>query len=392
MDAHQLKEKLPSAAIAFQGYDVANLGRSHELLDHPQFGAVVEDYLARASAVCNQYTEGKTDLLHRLTRRFHRTSAKTDLRTRVWTNQETTLETFAEATGLIVAMELAQIEILQRFFDIPYAETKLAYGHSLGEIAAVVAGGLFTMEDALKVPLNLAQDCVRLAEDVTLGVLFSRGRELPLEDVYNECLHINCEDRGAVGVSAQLSPNTLLVMGRGDTLDRLQSRMQQGRPEKVLLRKNTGNWPPLHTLLVRERYIPNRSSVLLQTVPGGFGKPSVPILSMVTGDLSYGECNARELLTQWCDHPQRVWDAVYGTLTRGIRTVVHVGPAPHIFPSTFKRLSDNVDAQLKSSRGTQAVSGMVRRPWLQALLPERAALLRAPRLEHVILEDWLLGP
>ena len=327
MDAHELNKRLPAAAFAFQGYDMTNLGRSHELLEHPQFGAVVEDYLVRASVVCNEFTGGKTDLLHRIAKRFRHT-APTDLRSRVWTNQETTLENFAEAVGMVVAMELAQIEILQRFFDVPYAGARLAYGHSLGEIAAVVAGGVFSMEDALKVPLSLANDCVRLARGVTLGVLFSRARQLPLDEVYKQCTYINSEGRGAVGVSAQLSPNTLLVMGREDTLDRLRDRMQETQQDKVLLRKNTGHWPPLHTLLVREKYIPNRSSVMLRTMPGGFGAPSVPILSMVTGSISYGDYNARDLLSRWSDHPQRVWDAVYGTLTRGIHT--RIGPGSRL--------------------------------------------------------------
>jgi [acyl-carrier-protein] S-malonyltransferase len=40
--------------------------------------------------------------------------------------------------------------------------------------------------------------------------------------------------------------------------------------------------------------------------------------------------------------------------------------------------------------GLRAVSGMARRPWLTAILPSRTALLRAPFVRHVILEDWLL--
>jgi hypothetical protein len=45
---------------------------------------------------------------------------------------------------------------------------------------------------------------------------------------------------------------------------------------------------------------------------------------------------------------------------------------------------------MAASFGMRAVSGMVGRPWLKALLPARTALLRAPLLQHVILEDWLL--
>ena len=42
------------------------------------------------------------------------------------------------------------------------------------------------------------------------------------------------------------------------------------------------------------------------------------------------------------------------------------------------------------SYGMRAAAGLARRPWLSAILPSRAALLRAPAVKHVILEDWLL--
>jgi [acyl-carrier-protein] S-malonyltransferase len=157
-----------------------------------------------------------------------------------------------------------------------------------------------------------------------------------------------------------------------------------------MLRKTSGQWPPLHTLLMEDHFIPNRSAVMLRTLKGGFTAPTVPILSLVTGKVSYNRYNARDLLCRWSHQPQRAWEAVYGSLAMGVETIVHAGPAPNIFPSTYKRLSDNVDAQIKASRGTQAISGMIRRPWLKSLLPARASLLRAPLINHVVLEDWLL--
>jgi [acyl-carrier-protein] S-malonyltransferase len=36
-------------------------------------------------------------------------------------------------------------------------------------------------------------------------------------------------------------------------------------------------------------------------------------------------------------------------------------------------------------------SGMNRYGWLSRLLPSKAALLRAPHVEHLVLEDWLLS-
>jgi len=39
----------------------------------------------------------------------------------------------------------------------------------------------------------------------------------------------------------------------------------------------------------------------------------------------------------------------------------------------------------------QVTLAMVPHPWLKRLLPDRAALLRAPLVEQIVLEDWLLS-
>jgi hypothetical protein len=66
-----------------------------------------------------------------------------------------------------------------------------------------------------------------------------------------------------------------------------------------------------------------------------------------------------------------------------------------LIPATFYRVRDNVQSQLAgnslNSLGLRAISHVVRRPWLTALLPSRTALLRAPMIEHIVLEDWLLA-
>jgi [acyl-carrier-protein] S-malonyltransferase len=132
----------------------------------------------------------------------------------------------------------------------------------------------------------------------------------------------------------------------------------------------------------------------MRTIPGGSIAPRPPVLSLATGKANYTDYNSREILGRWIDHPQRLWDAVYETLVAGVDTVVHVGPDTNLIPATFKRLSDNVQQQLRgrslNSFSLRAVSGMVRRPWLGMLLSSRTALLRAPFVRHVVLEDWLL--
>jgi [acyl-carrier-protein] S-malonyltransferase len=406
----QLRAHLSTVAFAFRGYDVTNLGRTPELLAHPAYGPVMEAALRRGSEI-------SSDALRR----------PLDLVARVRECRETKdLATYAEDVALIVVVELAQLQLLEQFFGIalsprpesrggrnsPTGGAKLAFGYSLGEASAVIATGVYAMEHLLPVPLSLADDCVALAEDVTMGILFSRGPILAYSLVERLCVEISQEGKGVIAISTYLSPNSFLLLGKGDTVDRFKARMHReldGRDEPahpleggrlkesrspVHLRKNPHRWPPLHTPFMWQRCVANRSAVQLQTLPGGLRAPTPPVLSGVTGKASYNDYNSRQLLNQWVDHPQRLWDVVYTTLAAGVQTIVHVGPNPNIIPATFKRLSDNVKAEQVGyslrSLGRRAVSQMVRRPWLRRLLAARTALLRAPDVEQIILEDWLL--
>lgn len=376
--ANNLQNRMASAAFSFRGYNVTNLGRTPELLARPAFRPILERWLREASEVCSDVVCRKVDLLARVERR-----------------EETVLSTYDEALSLIVAVSLAQLELLSELFDVHYKQCRFAFGYSLGELTAITASGVYKMQNALRLPLTMAADAVALAEGTTLGVLFSRGPLLDYGGVHRLCVRINAEGQGAIGVSAFLAPNTTLLMGQGRTIDRFAELMQEVFPDRVYLRKNTDPWPPMHTQLVWQRNIPNRAGVLLNTLAGGFTKPDPPVFSLVTGKANYNDYNSREILVQWIDHPQRLWDAVYETMASGIKTVIHVGPDPNLVPATFQRLSDNVRNQLArgslNSLGMRAISHAVKRPWLTALLPSRTALLRAPLVEHIILEDWLLA-
>jgi [acyl-carrier-protein] S-malonyltransferase len=133
----------------------------------------------------------------------------------------------------------------------------------------------------------------------------------------------------------------------------------------------------------------------LYQVAGGHQKPRPTVLSCVSGGACYDELNSRDILIRWVDHPQRLWDVIYETLGAGVDLIVHVGPAPNLVPATFERLSNNVLKQM-GNRYVQALGrGVVSRwnqhSWLGRLLPSKIALLRAPFIAHIILEDWLLA-
>jgi [acyl-carrier-protein] S-malonyltransferase len=245
------------------------------------------------------------------------------------------------------------------------------------------------------VPLELAPDCAELAGDTTMGVLFTREPVLEEAEVHRVCRSISAEGRGLIGPSAFLSPNTALILGQGDTLDRLEACMRDHFPGRIMLRRNANRWPPLHSPIVWEKNIPNRTASMMYRLKGGTNRPRPDIISLVTGEASYDAENSRDLMIRWADQPQRLWDAIETLLNAGAATVIHVGPSPNLIPATFGRLSNNVTKHLQNKHlqriGNNVVTTMGRHAWLAHMLPAKACLLRTPFIEHIILEDWLLA-
>ena len=229
-----------------------------------------------------------------------------------------------------------------------------------------------------------------------MGVVFSRGPELDVVAVQRLCLEITNRGHGTIAISSYLAPNTVLVLGQYGTIDELKSQVKARFPKGVNLKIDQHLWPPIHTPIARQKNIPDRAAVLMERMPGGFTAPKPPIISCVTGDAGYSDINSRDLLNRWVDDPQRFWDVMDKTLASGVELLIHVGPGPNIIPATLHRISQNVQMQLAqrtwSSLGLRAISGLVRtRPWLSNVLKRKTSLLRAPFIQEIVLEDWLLS-
>ncbi len=70
-----------------------------------------------------------------------------------------------------------------------------------------------------------------------MGIVFSRGPALDFGLVERLCLEVTVQGKGVIGISSYLSPNTVLVLGQSDTVDRLKQRMDKAFDHPVHLRK-----------------------------------------------------------------------------------------------------------------------------------------------------------
>ena len=226
---------------------------------HKTYGAITEAHSRNAGQLCADVVKRPIDLVARV-REGRETNGLND---------------YAEDVALIVAVEIAHLRLLEEFFGVKLPEAKLTFGYSLGECTALIATGVYEMADLLRVPLAMADDCAALAKEVTLAILFSRGPVLDFDMIRRLCLEINQEGKGVIDISTYLSPNSLLLMGQNGTLGRFEERIQQLFPKQVHVRRHQHRYPPLHTPIMWRRRIPNRTAVLLQTVPGGLrSRPS----------------------------------------------------------------------------------------------------------------------
>lgn len=374
LTAVQLGPGVPFA-LAFRGYNQTNLGRTPELLGHDAYRPIVEHWLRWADTLCERHANMRTDLVGRVERR-----------------EDPPPDRYAEAVALVFATEMAQIDLARQVHGVDIADARLAIGYSLGELVALAAGGFVSPEAVLSVPLSLAADCAALSADTKLFVAFSRSKVLPFESLRSACQQLSSGERG-VALSAVLSPNTALLIGHDDLVARLPKVFPELRGIKV--HPHDGVWPPLHTPLVRRAGVCDRAQQMIQSTTISASGPTPPIFSLVTGRMEYADGLPRQVLAQWTDHPQLLWNGVTAILASDVRRVVHIGPEPNVIPATFARLAANVQQQIGAPTarglGLRTFQSLVDGRWLASILPLNANLLRAPMIEHVVLEDWLLA-
>jgi len=379
LTASDLARSIATTSLAFSGNDLSNPGRSAELLEHPAYGRIVREVLDEAERVYSEVL-----------------GVGVDLAGRTRAGVISTPETLPEDLATIIAMQVAQVRLLNEVLGSPIEKARSSFGHSLGEISALIVGGVFTLRQLLSIVLGLARDCAELAAETSLAVLCSRDEPVSLSALQRLCLHVNSRGPGLIAPSTYLSPGVVLLLYQGDALDRFEQAMDGLGPMKLSLRRRPGRWPPLHTPLTWQRHVTERAALALYRSEGGFRKPTPPVISCVTGAASYDELNSRDLLIQWTDHPQRLWDVLQEVLCSDTSVIVHVGPEPKLIRSGFARISGAIadpagHMSLRMMGGYLLSGAKGHSHRLVRLLPSRAALLRAPFVKHVILEDWLLA-
>ena len=200
-------------------------------------------------------------------------------------------------------------------------EPDLMAGHSLGEIAALVAADALTTEDGLRLVSARGRLMQQAAEAGEGGMLAVRARERAAVERVAE----TCE----LTVANDNAPDQLVLSGANAALDEAEKRLADSRVRA----KRLPVAGAFHSPLMEPAVEPFREIVQATEVR----QPRVPVLSGVTAEPFD---NVRERLVEAITRPVRWLEVMQALESRGASRFVETGPGKVLTGLVKKSLSD----------------------------------------------------
>jgi len=229
---------------------------------------------------------------------------------------------FEGTLSALSAMNIAQPAI----FTVSLAAAKVwmqdtgiqpafACGHSLGELTALTAAGMFSFEDALLLVHARGILLSEAGQQLNAGMM--AVNKVPAGVVEAACKALN--SKGAqVYVAVYNSPLQQVVAGNRDDMALLADKLQAAGAETVLLQINTPSHCPLMAAAGR-RFSEN----VRACIPGAF---NFPVISNVTAEPYTEDTDITEMLTRHMTNPVRWEDSISYLAKQGIATAIETPP------------------------------------------------------------------
>ncbi|BBY20154.1 type I polyketide synthase [Mycobacterium stomatepiae] len=242
------------------------------------------------------------------------------LRDVIWGDDEDLLNTTEFAQPALFAVEVA----LFRLFESWDVRPDFVMGHSIGELAAAHVAGVLSLENAA---------VLVAARGRFMQALPAGGAMVAVQATEDEVrpLLVPSEYAG-VGIAAVNAPGSLVISGEKDRVDAIAERLHaEGRRVHRLAVSHAFHSPLMEPMIDE-----------FGTVAAGLaiGKPTIPIVSNVTGQLA-GDDYAT--VAYWKRHVReavRFADSVRFAHAAGATRFLEVGPASGLTASIEESLPD----------------------------------------------------
>ena len=272
------------------------------------------------------------------------------------------------AQPAIMSTSILVLRVLEQEYGFKTSErVDICLGHSLGEFAAVVAGGHLTFPDALRLLRGRAEvmaKCSAEASEASGGAEFGMvalicepDRLSSLTDAINEFLGYAASEGGKhdsanqapsidqVLVANVNSKNQLVLSGNIERIQNLLVQLRQfGGHDPRHVRLATDS--PFHSSIMQPAAVFMRDSLEKLDVkfPGKF-----PVISNVSARPFGNERNLRELLARQCVETVRWWDSIrFLDQEQSVSRWIGLGPG---------KVGRNLVGKEVGMRGADAVRG-----------------------------------
>ncbi len=234
-------------------------------------------------------------------------------------------------------------------------------GHSVGEYAAACIGGVFTLEDGLKLIAARGRMMQSLPSGGLMAAVFA-GEEIVRD--------LMLPYAAQVSIAAVNGPESVVISGSGECVGKI-IKVMEGRGIRVApLAVSHAFHSPLMEPMIQE------FEKLLEGI--SFNEPSVPLISNVTGEPAGKNeiCTAR----YWCEHIRRpvLFDrGIRRMYANGLRLFMEIGPNPVLCGMGRRCLEDEGVVWLSSLRkgagDSQTMLGSMARLYCLGIKPLEAA-------------------
>ncbi|MFF2015696.1 ACP S-malonyltransferase [Paenibacillus sp. NPDC058177] len=188
-------------------------------------------------------------------------------------------------------------------------------GHSLGEYSALVAAGVLSYEDAVR----LVRLRGRFMEEAVPGGQGAMAAVLGAErDALAELCRSISEESGLVELANVNCPGQIVVSGSQAGVESVVQRVKEAGGKRAIPLEVSG---PFHSSLMKEAA--DRLAAELKNIT--FNAPSVPVVVNVTAAPVSDPEEIRELLVRQVYSPVLWHDSVEWMISEGVDTFVEIG-------------------------------------------------------------------
>lgn len=240
---------------------------------------------------------------------------------------EEQLKQTANTQPALLTASIAYLGALREHGIVPH----YVAGHSLGEYSALVAAGVMTLQDAVKV--------VRArGEYMEAAVPGGQGAMAAVLGAEREALSALCDSITAEGFSVELAnvncPGQIVISGTAEGVAAASARIKEAGAKRAIPLEVSG---PFHSSMMKEAS--ERLAGKLADIT--LAEPEIPVVANVTARPAESASQIRSLLVEQVYSPVLWHDSVEWMISQGVDTFIEIGPG-NVLSGLIKKIDKNV--------------------------------------------------